>query len=135
MSDPSTTLPLPARAKPLPATPTHPEGNWVVLRDLESLSGKDVKKIIGAVKVGSSGGEALIQQREAAMELLIENWSLDLPIPATPAVTDRLPGAVLPALMQLVEPARLMAVGVGIAPVLTKATYEDQASPTTPSSE
>jgi hypothetical protein len=137
VTDPSTTtVALPAGAVALPPDKAHPAGNWVVLRDYHDLSGKDVKQILSAVTTGMSGGTALMEMRQAAVEVLVENWSFEnLPLPATNAVTDRLPGLVLGKLLMLVEPARQMACGLGVAPVLTEAALEDEASPTTGSSE
>lgn len=121
---------LPAGAIPLPADPKHPDGNWAVLRDLDTLDFGAVMDILGSMKGGEGYGKASTELRTALVAELVTNWSFDLPMPVTAASLRMLPSAAGLALFRAVEPAYKMINGSGTKPILTKETLADQGSPT-----
>lgn len=139
VADPATTevptdsVALPAGGQPLP------KGNWAVLADWHDvIGGKAYKEIMGVIRAGESYGTSTVKMREKIVELLVTNWSLDAPLPATGAVTDEIKdGQLVAALMNLPEVTAVLDMinGRGIVPVLSRAARADQASPTTGSAE
>jgi hypothetical protein len=126
----NTTQALPAGAISLPADPKHPDGNWAVLLDFETLDFGAVLDILGSIKGGEGYGKASNDLRTALVAALVTNWSFDLPLPADDATLRRLPSPAGLALFRAVEPAFKMINGSGTKPVLTKETLADEGSPT-----
>jgi hypothetical protein len=130
--DTPTPADLPAGACPLPG------GQWAVLADWHTaIDGKAYKKIMGTLRAGAAWGASSVAMREAIVEILVTNWSLPFPLPATAAVTDMLSGQTAQALLSLpeVNAAYSMINGSSVRPTPSKETMADPASPTEGSGE
>lgn len=128
----------PAGAVELPRDPKKPEAPaWVVLDDGDNLDFGDVQDILATIKAGGTAGQNAVDMRDAILARLVKNWSYDLPLPSDggPSVLRRLPGAAGLALYREIKPIYSMISGLGTKITVSQETIEDQASPTTGSSE
>jgi len=108
-----------------------PSGGWVEIRDHRELTGRDVRKVNSSITAG--GAQAIVEQRAALTEILVEGWSFDYPLPATPAVVDLLRADDYVALDALSHPAWQLVTGRSVIP--NSDHHEDPTQPTQDGSE
>lgn len=103
-----------------------PSGAWVEIRDYRELTGRDVKAVNRSIT--GSGARAVVDMRAALIEILVENWSVAIPLPATAAAAEMLRGDDYVALEALVNDAYELVNGRSVIP-----NSDEHADPTPPS--
>jgi hypothetical protein len=108
--------------------------SWVELRDPKELLAGDQMDIQDAMT--AEGGKMVRQMRNALMGVLVENWSLPLPIPAKAPESLRL--MQIPdyqALKKLIEPAEDLLFPDDPQPEDPAALAEAEADPASPTGD
>jgi hypothetical protein len=72
---------------PIPEQLTLPSGGMVWFRDVETLTGKDVKTYRRAIGGAGSRGEATVTGSEVLAQILVTRWELPT-LPGLPLPTD-----------------------------------------------
>lgn len=113
-----------------------PSGEWVELRDPETLLRGDKKKALKAVPISEDADLTLATQHEMAdgvLAVMITAWSYDLPLPVTSASLELLPMADGTALEENETIKKAHRVLFPDQPTKTPEQVADPASPTGPS--
>lgn len=108
--------------------------SWVELRDPKELRAGDQMDIQDAMT--STGGAMVRQMQNALMALLVENWSLPLPVPSKAPESLRL--MTIPdyqALKKLIEPAEELIFPADPEPEDAAVLAEAQADPASPTGD
>lgn len=105
-----------------------PSGNWVEIRDYRELTGHDVRRVNSSIT--GAGAQAVSDMRATLIECLVEAWSFDHALPATPATTGLLGAADYVALEKLTGNAFRLVNGQAVIP-----DPDEHADPTPPTQD
>lgn len=137
---PKTTDTTPAAALPIAVQPGAPDGahfmpsgHWIAMDDPKLLTRGDKKALIRTANAADiSAIDSGYAVTEGLLTKLIAAWSYPFPVPAQDAGSlDLVPGGDDGALMELIEPARLLLFPKAATPD----DHADERSPTEPSGE